>query len=138
MRKVILYILFLGLYSLSFCQDTSRMSIIQNRLHPSDSFLFEIVHIRRADTMFSIIHYPYRMTDCYNYLDTLYYESKRKWYTKTQNGKYTVYYLKKTRKYNHQINGYVYKLHKIISYRDEKRIFYRLFFGKWCYTKRYE
>lgn len=138
MKKVLLYILFLFFCSASFCQDTSRVSNIQNRLQPPDSFLFEMVFIRRADTMFSIVHYPYKTHDCFRYLDTMYYESKRKWQTKTWNDKYTVYYLKKTSSYNHQIDGYVYKPRKIISYRKGKRVFYRLFFGKMCYTKRYE
>ena len=136
-KQIIIFVVTMGIYCSSFGQDTSRISPIHQRLYPPDSLIFKIIYIERSDTLFSIAYYSSRLSNLYEYSDTLYFESKGKWRTKNRGDVYTIYHLKKTKEYNCQLNGYIYTLKRIVSYKKGKKISSQIFWGNWSYYKKF-
>lgn len=136
MKKIILYILFTSLHYLTFCQDTSRLSDMQRLVCP-DSLISECIYIRRADTMFLISKYPYRDPIFYEYVNTFYHDSGNRWHKQRDDGCYMVYYMRKTRRFIPQLNGYEYKPRRIIIYKDGEKVRCTYYVGNICYDKKY-
>lgn len=136
MKKIVVLLFLTNLYCLSYGQENSRFQD-NHRLPTPDSMIFESIFVRRGDTMFSIARYYYRDPIRYEFIDTIIRDSKRGWH-RTKGEEYTVFTFRKTKEFNHVVNGYVYKPRKVISYKGSKKTSFRFFVGSMCFQRRYD
>ena len=137
MKKIVLLLFLTSLCCLSYGQDTSLFSD-HHRLSTPDSMIFEPIFVRRVDTMFSIARYCYCNPIRYVFLDTIIWNSRCGWHRCKEDNVYTVYTFKKTKEFDHIVNGHVYKPRKIVSYKGTKKISSSFFMGEMCFHRKYD
>lgn len=135
-RIVVLFFLASSCY-LSYSQDTSCFSD-NHRLPTPDSMIFEPIFVRRMDTMFTIARYYCCNPIRYVFLDTIIWNSGCGWRRNKEDNVYTVYTFKKTKEFDHIVNGHVYKPRKIVSYKGTKKISSSFFMGEMCFHRKYD